>query len=98
MKNKTYIMIFVSIALFTVIFNAVAAFLLPPEIRTSITFDGSAPDMTNTLLYVCLAAVVVGVACAAGAILEGKRVRYIVLASFLAAANIFVVVYNLCVN
>ena len=98
MKNKTYIIIFVSIAAFTVIFNAVAAFLLPGAIRTSITFDGSAPDMTNTLLYVCLAAAVVGAACATGAILQGKRVRYIVLASFLAAANIFVVVYNLCIS
>ena len=98
MNNKTYIIIFAAIAAVTLILNAAAVFLLPPAIRTSITFDGSEPQRTGTVLYACLAFAVVAVACGTGAILKGKRVRYIVLAGFLAAANIFVVVYNLCVS
>ncbi len=98
MKNKTYLIIFISIAAFTLLLNAVAAFILPTSIRTSITFDGSEPQQTNTVLYCVLAIVVVAVACATGAMLKGKRVRYIVLSGFLAAANIFVVVYNLCIS
>ncbi|MBO4501857.1 MAG: hypothetical protein J5760_06405 [Clostridia bacterium] len=98
MNNRTYLIIFISIAAFTLLLNAVAAFILPPTIRTSITFDGSEPQRTGTVVYCMLAIAVVAVACAAGAILKGRRVRYIVLSGFLAATNIFVVVYNLCVN
>ena len=98
MKNKTYLIIFAAIAAFTLILNIVSVFLLPPTIRTSITFDGSEPQQTGTVLYACLAFVVVALACGTGARLQGNRVRYIVLAGFLAAANIFVVVYNLCVS
>ncbi len=98
MKNKTYLIIFAAIAALTLILNTVAVFILPPEIRTSITFDGSEPQRTGTVLYVCLAFIVVAAACAAGALLSGKRVRYVVLSAFLAAANIFVVVYNICVS
>ena len=98
MKNKTYVIIFSCIAAAVLIINIAAVILLPESIRTSITFDGSAPQQTNTILFACLAFAVVAVACAAGLLLDGKRVKYVVLAGFLAAADVFTVVYNLCVS
>lgn len=97
-KNKT-ICALLTAAAATVIFNTAAYFFLPDKIATQITFNGTAPNRTNTLLYLIASASVILLSAGTGIFFDGKNknktTKYLIVTFILFTANAAVIIFNL---
>lgn len=85
------------IAAVSMILNIVAAFILPEELRTQINFTGGSIEPMRKPIYLLFSSALIVICSGAGLYLRDKRVRYLIVESILAAANIAVFVGNLMI-
>lgn len=85
------------IAAVSIILNIVAAFILPEELRTQINLTGGSVDPMKKNIYLYFSSGIIAICSVAGLYLRDKRVRYLIVESILAIANIAVFVGNLMI-
>ncbi len=84
-----------AIAAISIILNIAGIFLLPAELQTQINLTGGSIEPMKKPIYLLFSSALIVICSAAGLYLREKRVRYLIVESILAAANIAVFVGNL---
>lgn len=84
-----------ALAACNIILNIVGIFLLPPEIKTQISFGGGSVEPMSKALYLFFSATIIVICSVAGLYLKEKRLRYLIVDVILTVANTAVFVINL---
>lgn len=84
-----------AIAALSIALNIAGIFLLPAELQTQINFTGGSIEPMRKSIYLLFSSALIVICSGAGLYLRDKRVRYLIVESILAAANIAVFVGNL---